>query len=62
MMMVSKERCKDPKVRNAGECNSHVGGRVGKEEEKQVGEVLMVSLEESSLPAYATMMSTSFSA
>ncbi|RVX00174.1 hypothetical protein CK203_026670 [Vitis vinifera] len=53
-----KERCKDPKVRNAGECNSHVGGRVGKEEEKQVGEVLMVSLEESSLPAYATMMST----
>ncbi|RVX14504.1 hypothetical protein CK203_017105 [Vitis vinifera] len=53
-----KERCKDPKVRNAGECNSHVGGRMGKEEEKQVGEVLMVSLEESSLPAYATMMST----
>ncbi|KAL6349511.1 hypothetical protein AAG906_034168 [Vitis piasezkii] len=33
MMMVSKERCRDPKVRDAGECNSHMGGRVGKEED-----------------------------
>ena len=54
--MVSKERCKIPKMGDDGEDFTGMGGRVGREEESHVEGGLHVSLEASSLPAHATMV------
>ena len=40
MLVVSKERCKDSKIKEESMVCSHKGGRVRKDEEKNVEEAL----------------------
>ena len=59
-LMVSKERCKDSKVREEGMVCSHTGGRVRNSKEKNVEEALKVSGSELSPSVHYTVVKALF--